>query len=102
MNLAEGDIIAVVGQGPVGLSATQLAATMGARVVALDVSTERLARAKEFGADALINPRTDEPVEAIEALTHGAGADKALDNLRSSRGTTDSGTRRPAGGVSYA
>ena len=79
MNLAEGDIIAVVGQGPVGLSATQLAATMGARVVALDVSTERLARAKEFGADALINPRTDEPVEAIEALTHGAGADKALD-----------------------
>jgi threonine dehydrogenase-like Zn-dependent dehydrogenase len=68
-----------VGQGPVGLSATQLAAAMGARVVALDVSTERLARAKEFGADALIDPRTGDPVAAIKALTHGAGADRALD-----------------------
>src|SRR5215217_3782804 len=47
--------IAVFGQGPVGLSATHLAAAMGARVIALDTSAERLARAKEFGADALIN-----------------------------------------------
>src|SRR3954454_808096 len=48
--------IAVFGQGPVGLSATQLAAAMGARVIALDTSPERLARAKEFGADVVINP----------------------------------------------
>ena len=34
--------IAIFGQGPVGLSATQLAAAMGARVIALDVSEERL------------------------------------------------------------
>jgi threonine dehydrogenase-like Zn-dependent dehydrogenase len=52
---------------------------MGARVLALDVSTERLARAKEFGADTLIDPRTNDPVEAIKILTHGAGADRALD-----------------------
>src|ERR1044071_705501 len=44
--------IAIFGQGPVGLSATQLAHTMGARVIALDTSDERLTRAKEFGADA--------------------------------------------------
>lgn len=69
----------IVGQGPVGLSATQLGAAMGARVVALDVSNERLARAKEFGADALIDPRTDDPVKAIKELTHGVGADRALD-----------------------
>ena len=56
MNLAGGDTIAMVGQGPVGLSATQFAAAMGARVIALDVSAERLARAKEFGAEALIDP----------------------------------------------
>jgi D-arabinose 1-dehydrogenase-like Zn-dependent alcohol dehydrogenase len=43
--------IAIFGQGPVGLSATQLAAHMGARVIALDTSVERLARAREFGAD---------------------------------------------------
>ncbi len=79
MKLAGGDTIAIVGQGPVGLSATQLAAAMGARVIALDVSAERLARAKEFGADALINPDADNPVAAVKTLTHGAGADMTLD-----------------------
>ena len=80
IKLAGGDTIAIVGQGPVGLSATQLAAAMGARVIALDVSAERLKRAKEFGADALINPQTDDAVAAIKALTHGAGADHTLDS----------------------
>ena len=56
-----GHTIAIVGQGPVGLSATQLAAAMGARVIALDVSEQRLARAKDFGADALIHPKLIEP-----------------------------------------
>jgi threonine dehydrogenase-like Zn-dependent dehydrogenase len=72
--------IAIFGQGPVGLSATQLAAAMGARVIALDVSDERLARAKELGADVLINPKTTpEVVPAIKDLTHGRGAHLALE-----------------------
>jgi threonine dehydrogenase-like Zn-dependent dehydrogenase len=79
MNLTGRDTIAVIGQGPVGLSATQLAAAMGARVIAFDISAERLARAKDFGADALINPQSDDPIAAIKALTHGAGADLTLD-----------------------
>src|SRR5215470_13181169 len=56
LNLSGRDTIAVFGQGPVGLSATQLANAMGARVIALDVGPERLARAKEFGAHETINP----------------------------------------------
>jgi threonine dehydrogenase-like Zn-dependent dehydrogenase len=72
--------IAVFGQGPVGLSATLLAAEMGARVIALDTSEERLARAKEFGADVLINPKTTENVvQAIRDLTHGRGAHASID-----------------------
>jgi len=72
--------IAIFGQGPVGLSATQLAAKMGARVIALDTSAERLARAKEFGAHELINPNsTDNVVQAIRELTHGRGAHLSLD-----------------------
>jgi threonine dehydrogenase-like Zn-dependent dehydrogenase len=72
--------IAVFGQGPVGLSATQLAAAMGARVIALDTSAERLARAEAFGAAALINPaETPDVVDAIRALTHGFGAHLSLD-----------------------
>jgi threonine dehydrogenase-like Zn-dependent dehydrogenase len=79
MRLAGGDTIAIVGQGPVGLSATQLAAAKGARVIALDISPQRLTRAKEFGADALIDAQRDDPVGAIKSLTHGAGAEFALD-----------------------
>jgi threonine dehydrogenase-like Zn-dependent dehydrogenase len=72
--------IAVFGQGPVGLSATLLAAEMGARVIALDTSEERLARAKDFGADVLINPKTTaNVVQAIRDLTHGRGAHASLD-----------------------
>lgn len=72
--------IAIFGQGPVGLSATQLAAHMGARVIALDTSEERLARAKELGADVLVNPKTaGNVVQAIRDLTHGRGAHLSLD-----------------------
>jgi threonine dehydrogenase-like Zn-dependent dehydrogenase len=78
LDLSGNDTIALFGQGPVGLSATQLAAAMGARVIALDVSPERLARAKEFGAWETVNPRSNDPVGAIKDLTHG-GADYTLD-----------------------
>jgi len=78
LKISGDDTIALFGQGPVGLSATQLAAAMGARVIALDVSPERLARAKEFGAWETVNPRSNDPVGAIKDLTHG-GADFTLD-----------------------
>lgn len=72
--------IAVFGQGPVGLSATQLAKAMGARVIALDTGEERLERAKEFGADITINPAsTNDVVGAICDATHGLGAHASLD-----------------------
>jgi threonine dehydrogenase-like Zn-dependent dehydrogenase len=102
MNLSGADTIAVVGQGPVGLSATQLAAAIGARVIALDVSAERLARAKEFGADALIDPKAADPVEAIKALTHGTGADLALDTSGAPEGrVTAVRATRPWGTVCF-
>lgn len=72
--------IAIFGQGPVGLSATQLAAALGARVIAIDVGGERLKAAQKFGADAIINPNEcADVVAAIRELTHGLGADLALD-----------------------
>src|SRR5437763_1854090 len=86
INLSGRDTIAIFGQGPVGLSATQLAAAMGARVIALDVSPERLERATAFGADAVVNPGSNDPIAAIKALTHGKGADLTLDTSGSSAG----------------
>ena len=79
LNLQGGETIAIFGQGPVGLSATQLAAAMGARVIALDVSPERREMAADFGAEVVIDARSNDPVEAIRDLTHGEGAHKTLD-----------------------
>ena len=67
------------GQGPVGLSATMLGRAMGARVIAVDVSPERLALARELGAEHTIDPRATDPVKAIHDLTSGDGAETTMD-----------------------
>lgn len=79
LDLRGDETIAIFGQGPVGLSATQLAVSMGARVIALDVSDARCALAESFGADEVINAAAIDPVKAIRELTHGEGAHKTLD-----------------------
>jgi threonine dehydrogenase-like Zn-dependent dehydrogenase len=71
--------VAVFGQGPVGLSATLLASALGARVIALDVSTSRLARAREFGAEFTIDPTSTDAVAAVREITRGRGADTSVD-----------------------
>ena len=79
VQLQGGETIAIFGQGPVGLSATQLATTMGARVIALDISEERLEMARQFGAVETVNAGANDPVSAIRDLTHGEGAHKTLE-----------------------
>jgi threonine dehydrogenase-like Zn-dependent dehydrogenase len=79
MNVSGRDTLAVFGQGPVGLSAVQLGAAMGARVIALDVTPERRELARGFGADAVLDPAAEDPVGPLKELTRGAGVDLALD-----------------------
>jgi threonine dehydrogenase-like Zn-dependent dehydrogenase len=80
IDLRGDDTIAVFGQGPVGLSATQLATALGARVIALDIEPRRLERAREFGAAEVINPTEVPSVrDAVLDLTRGRGVTKSLD-----------------------
>lgn len=79
LGLSGNDCIAIFGQGPVGLSAAQLASAMGAKVIALDISDQRLELAKRFGATTLINSAKEDPVAAIKELTRGTGADMTLE-----------------------
>ena len=79
MHLAGGCTLAVFGQGPVGISATLLGAKMGARVIAVEANAERLALAKQFGADAVIDASKDDPERALKEMTKGEGVDLALD-----------------------
>ncbi len=75
-----GDVVAVVGAGPIGL-----AAILGARlyspahVIAIDLADSRLDAAKQFGADITINNGTSDPMEVIAELTDGLGADVAIE-----------------------
>lgn len=79
MNLTGRDTIAVFGQGPVGLSVVLLAAEMGARVIAVELSHERREMARTFGAAETIDPGTIDPVEAIRDMTRGEGASLTID-----------------------
>jgi threonine dehydrogenase-like Zn-dependent dehydrogenase len=79
MNMNGGDTLIVFGQGPVGLSATVIGVAMGARVIAVETSAERMKLAREFGADATIDASKEDPVAAVKELTAGVGADLSLD-----------------------
>jgi len=79
MTLNGGDTLAVFGQGPVGLSATVIGAAMGARVIAVETSPERMKLAEQFGADAVIDAAKEDAVSAVKELTRGIGADLSLD-----------------------
>jgi len=78
--LGSGDWLAVHGCGGVGLSAVLVGAALGARVVAVDVSEDALARAAELGAVATV--RATDPVAEVRDLT-GGGAHVSLDAVGS-------------------
>ena len=73
------DTVVVFGQGPVGLTGNLMIQAMGARVIGVDPVEERLALARELGADEVLNPNHVDLLAAIKELTGGAGADAALE-----------------------
>lgn len=79
LQVTAADVVAIVGQGPVGLAATLLASTMGARVIAVDIIDERLALAAASGAHDVVDARRGDATMAVRALTSGAGADATVD-----------------------
>ena len=76
-----GEWVAIYGGGGgMGLSAVQIARAVGARVIAVDVTDEALAAAREVGAEHVVDARREDPVDAIKTLTRG-GAQVSLDAL---------------------
>jgi len=77
-----GDIVAVFAQGPIGLCATAGAKLSGAAmIIAIDQVPERLAIAKQLGADHVVDFSKQDPVAAVMALTDGRGVDVAIEAL---------------------
>jgi alcohol dehydrogenase len=78
--VAPGDVVAIVGAGPIGLAAILTAAlyTPG-RIVAIDLADSRLESAMRFGADTTINNGREDAVARVMELTDGLGADVAFE-----------------------
>jgi alcohol dehydrogenase len=75
-----GDVVAIVGAGPIGLAAILTAGLFTpSQIVANDLADSRLARAAEFGAGVTINNGTQDATALIMELTGGLGADVAVE-----------------------
>ena len=76
----EGDTVAVVGDGAVGLCAVLASKRLGAeRIIALSRHPDRQRVARQFGATDIVEARGDEANEAVRELTGGIGVDAALE-----------------------
>jgi alcohol dehydrogenase/L-iditol 2-dehydrogenase len=77
-----GDIVAILGPGPIGLFCVQIARLLGAGTVIVSGTAQDLARlelARRLGADVTINGQEEDPVRAVMALSRGVGADVVVD-----------------------
>ena len=75
-----GDVVAVIGTGPVGLAAIVTASFYGAaRVISIDLDTNRLEKSREFGATDTVVSGSANWKEEVLAMTDGAGVDVAIE-----------------------
>ena len=90
--------VAVLGCGPIGLFAVAIARALGAwKVFAVEPNPERRALAGKMGADLLIDPMQEDPVETVLSETDGNGAEVVLEMSGNAR-AIDQGTRMLARG----
>jgi S-(hydroxymethyl)mycothiol dehydrogenase len=79
-SLRRGETVAVIGCGGVGDAAVLGASVAGARtIIAIDVDDRKLEWARGFGATHVINSRSQDIVEGVQALTDGFGADVVIE-----------------------
>jgi len=81
-NIKIGDVVAVFAQGPIGLCATAGARLRGAsKIIAVESVPERMAVARQMGADEVIDFSKVDVVDEILQLTEGRGVDAAIEAL---------------------
>lgn len=75
-----GDTVAIVGAGPIGLAAILLSRLYSpSLIIAIDLEASRLERARQFGADAMIQSGVEDPKARVMELTQDAGVDAAIE-----------------------
>ncbi len=75
-----GDVVAVVGAGPIGLAAVLAARLYSpSHVVVVDPAASRRELALKLGADLVVDPDAEDPLALVRAVTEGLGADVAIE-----------------------
>ena len=77
--LAQGEHLVVIGSGPIGLLAAQVALVIGAVPIMVDPIDERLALARSMGIAHGINPAKESAVERIKEMTGGKMAEAVVE-----------------------
>lgn len=72
------DVVAILGQGPIGLIFTMMVARIGSKIVATDTMPARRKLSREFGATEAFDPRTEDFERSIRSMTEGRGADLVI------------------------
>jgi L-iditol 2-dehydrogenase len=86
-----GDVVTVIGAGPIGIMHVMLAKALGAsKVIACDLLDSRLTRAKEFGADFTVNSSKENLVDKVREYTDGHGSDLTIVAVSSPKAQQDS------------
>ena len=81
--VVDNEFVMVVGCGMVGMGAVVRASQRGASVIAVDIDDEKLALAKEIGAEHVINSKTEDVHERIQQITGGFGVDVVIEAVGS-------------------
>lgn len=98
--LQEGEWVLVWGVGGgIGTAALQIAKALGARVIATSSSDEKLARARELGADAVVNHAGEEVADAVRQATDGRGADVVVEHVGDATWKTSLQVAAPGGRI---
>lgn len=80
-NITAGEYVLVFGCGVIGSGAIAAAYFRGAKVIAVDIASEKFETAKAIGAFACVNPQTQNLREEIARITNGAGVSVALEAI---------------------
>jgi L-gulonate 5-dehydrogenase len=83
--VVDGDRVVILGAGTIGLAALLEVKRLQAQAIVLDILDWKLDRARQLGADRVLNPATEDAVQAVMDFTGGQGAEVVLEAAGSPR-----------------
>lgn len=79
INVTLGDVVVIIGAGPIGCFHAELAKLRGAaKVIMIEINDDRLQKSLDYGVDYIINSSHVDAVAKVKELTNGKGADKVI------------------------